>query len=354
MARRRVAVLFGGASSEYEVSLRSARFVMANLEGERYEVVPVGITKTGQWLLYEGPFDLVADDKWNDPEYVSPVFLPAQPGYGGLIAVKNGQPQIVAVDVFFPVLHGKNGEDGTVQGLFELAKMPFVGCGVLSSAVCMDKCFTHMVLDRHGIPTAKWAQVLPGDMENFGALVKKLEENLGYPMFIKPANAGSSVGVSKVLKESELSRALERAFCEDKKALAEEYVPGKEIECAVFGRHGRAAASVPGEIEPKKSFYDYEAKYQDDSTNLYIPARLADDVAEKVRKTALQAFDALGCEGLARVDFFVDGGKITLNEVNTMPGFTEISMYPKLMMQSMSAGELVCGLVDLALERAGK
>ena len=353
MSKRSVAVIFGGASSEYEVSLRSASFVISGVDREKYDLTMVGITKKGQWFLYTGPENAIADDSWNRPEYVTPAVLPPDPSYHGLLVFSPDGVRTIPLDAVFPVLHGKNGEDGTIQGVFQMAQIPFVGCGVLSSAVCMDKAITHTILDQAGIPNAMWADVYPWDLESFDELEAELSDTLGYPMFIKPANAGSSVGVSKAVDKTALLEGLKLAFQHDGKAIVEEFIKGREVECAVFGNHA-AKASVLGEIAPKKEFYDYEAKYEDDSTDLYIPARIPAETADLVRELALAAFESLGCEGLARVDFFVQDDGIILNEVNTLPGFTGISMYPKLM---LAAGETYPGLLDslitLALERAG-
>ena len=351
MSKRSVAVIFGGASSEYEVSLRSASFVISGVDREKYDLTMVGITKKGQWLLYSGPEDAIADDGWNRPEYVTPAILPPDPSYHGLLILSQDGVRTIPLDVVFPVLHGKNGEDGTIQGVFQMAQIPFVGCGVRSSAVCMDKAITHTILDQAGIPNAMWADVYPWDLDNFDELEAELADTLGYPMFVKPANAGSSIGVSKAADKTSLLEGLRLAFQHDGKAIVEEFIKGREVECAVFGNHG-AKASILGEIVPKKAFYDYEAKYEDDSTDLYIPARIPAETADLVRELALAAFESLDCEGLARVDFFVQDEGIILNEVNTLPGFTGISMYPKLMMAGgMSPYDLVGGLIELAFQK---
>lgn len=317
MSKRSVAVIFGGASSEYEVSLRSASFVISGVDREKYDLTMVGITKKGQWFLYTGPENAIADDSWNRPEYVTPAVLPPDPSYHGLLVFSPDGVRTIPLDAVFPVLHGKNGEDGTIQGVFQMAQIPFVGCGVLSSAVCMDKAITHTILDQAGVPNAMWADVYPWDLDDFDELEAELADTLGYPVFIKPANAGSSVGVSKAVDKTALLEGLKLAFQHDGKAIVEEFIKGREVECAVFGNHA-AKASVLGEIAPKKEFYDYEAKYEDDSTDLYIPARIPAETADLVRELALAAFESLGCEGLARVDFFVQDDGIILNEVNTL------------------------------------
>ena len=351
MSKRSVAVVFGGASSEYEVSLRSASFVISGIDREKYDLTMVGITKEGQWLLYQGPESEIAPDRWNRPDYVTPAVLPPDPTYHGLLVMEKNGMRTIPLDVVFPVLHGKNGEDGTIQGVFQMARIPFVGCGVLSSAICMDKVITHTVMDQTGIPNAMWADVFPQDLDSFDELEAELADTLGYPMFVKPANAGSSVGVSKASDKAALLAGLKTAFQHDGKAVVEECIFGREVECAVFGNQC-AKASILGEIAPKKEFYDYEAKYEDDSTDLYVPARIPEETADLVRELALTAFEALGCQGLARVDFFVRDEGIILNEINTMPGFTGISMYPKLMMEGgMTAYDLVGGLIELALQK---
>ena len=237
MSKRSVAVIFGGASSEYEVSLRSASFVISGVDREKYDLTMVGITKKGQWFLYTGPENAIADDSWNRPEYVTPAVLPPDPSYHGLLVFEKDSLRTIPLDAVFPVLHGKNGEDGTIQGVFQMAQIPFVGCGVLSSAVCMDKAITHTILDQAGIPNAMWADVYPWDLDDFDELEAELSDTLGYPMFIKPANAGSSVGVSKAVDKTALLEGLKLAFQHDGKAIVEEFIKGREVECAVFGNH---------------------------------------------------------------------------------------------------------------------
>lgn len=351
MSKRSVAVVFGGASSEYEVSLRSASFVISGVDRDRYDLTLIGITKRGQWLLYTGPEDAIACDEWNRPEYVSPAVLPPDPIHHGLLVLEKSGIRTIPLDVVFPVLHGKNGEDGTIQGVLEMAQIPYAGCGVLSSAICMDKGIAHTVMDQAGIPNAMWADLYPWDLDDFDVIEAELADSLGYPMFVKPANAGSSVGVSKATDKESLRAGLNLAFVHDSKVIVEEFIKGREVECAVLGNHD-ARASVLGEIAPKKEFYDYAAKYEDDSTDLYVPARIPEETADLVRELALAAFEALGCQGLARVDFFVKEDEIILNEVNTLPGFTGISMYPRLIMAGgMSAQELVSSLIELAFSK---
>ncbi|MBC8546260.1 D-alanine--D-alanine ligase [Clostridiaceae bacterium NSJ-31] len=355
MKKRSVAILFGGVSSEYEVSLVSAASVIRNTPADRYDVTMVGITRDGRWRRYTGPVELIEQDRWADSSYVQPAFVSPDRGHHGLVVPNESGCEIVRLDAVFPVLHGKNGEDGTIQGLFELAGIPYVGCGPLSSAVCMDKAVTHTILAEAGIPQARWQTVLTRDFrqENFAALEGRLRGALGYPMFVKPANAGSSVGISKAHGPDELRAALALAFQHDCKAVVEEFIDGSEVESAVLG-NDQPVVSVLGEIVPCNEFYDYEAKYQNDATELHIPARIPDETAALIRETAARAYRALGCSGLTRIDFFVkrDGTGIVLNEPNTIPGFTSISMYPKLMAASgVPYSELIDRLFTLAIER---
>lgn len=353
MSKTVVAVIFGGVSSEHEVSLMSAQSVLENIPSDLYEVVMVGITKEGRWLRFCGSPDALSGGLWqNQPEYLTPVCLSPDRSTGGLLVLEEDSWSVQKIDVVFPVLHGKNGEDGTIQGLLELSGIPYVGCGVLASAMCMDKAVTHTILDNAGIPTAKWQQVQQYEMADYDKVEKRLIAHLGFPMFVKPANAGSSVGVSKASGREELKKALDTAFREDSKVVVEVAINGIEVETAVLGNLDAEAAAVVGELVPAAEFYDYNAKYIDGTTQLYIPARLPEETAERLRAMAVKAYKALGCRGLTRVDFFVlpDGG-ILLNEPNTLPGFTSISMYPKLWQASgLGYGQLIHQLLQHALE----
>ncbi|MEG1779337.1 MAG: D-alanine--D-alanine ligase family protein, partial [Oscillospiraceae bacterium] len=280
-------------------------------------------------------------------------FISPDRNIGGLILLNGNSYSTLKLDVIFPVLHGKNGEDGTIQGLFEIAGIPYVGCDVISSAMCMDKAITHTILDKIGIPTAKWQQILLSEMDNYPAVENRLVSSLGFPMFIKPANAGSSVGVSKAKTVADLKAALDTAFNEDTKVIAEVAIVGAEVECAVLGNHDAVAASVVGELTPAAEFYDYNAKYISGTTELHIPARIPQQISELIRTTAVAAYKALGCSGLARVDFFAKpDGSILLNEINTLPGFTSISMYPKMWQAAgVSYSDLIDKLIVYALNR---
>jgi len=369
----KICVIFGGVSAEHEVSLRSAVNVISNLDRSRYEVTMLGITKAGAWRHYCGPVDLIAGGQWEHSHLSRPAVFSLERGRPGLILIDGEKPcasvairrrllgeepprrtkqEFIPLDVVFPVLHGKNGEDGTVQGLLELAGIPYVGSGVLSSAACMDKEVTHIILQNAGVPKTKIITIRADDLKRFGTTATMLKTELGYPMFVKPASGGSSVGISKVQKRQELRAAIEAALLHDEKVLVEQVVEGAEVECAVLGNSKASAARVLGEIAPSRDFYDYTGKYLDDSTALHIPARISKESAKQVKELAVKAYLALGCKGMARVDFFVrpDGSPI-LNEVNTIPGFTEISMYPRLFIKSgVTYSKLLDKLIELALE----
>ncbi len=347
MAKTRIAVIFGGRSGEHEVSLMSAESVMAALDPERYEVIPVGITRLGQWVLVSDALALARAGRL--PEYLSngaPV--------GGSVELIPDPTTRQGIDVAFPVLHGTFGEDGTVQGLLELAGIPYVGAGVGSSAVSMDKAFMRVLFAHAGLPMAAWMAVERWRWEIYPeSVIQEIEGALAYPCFVKPANLGSSVGVSKARNRDELAAALTSAADYDRKLVIEEAVDRpREIECSVLGNH-ELRASVPGEIIPDGEFYDYAAKYETGRSQLLIPAPLDEEQRIAVQDYALRAFRAVDCAGMARVDFFLDSDeRLLINEINTIPGFTAISMYPKLWEASgLPFADLVDTLVQLALER---
>lgn len=358
MSKRNIAVIFGGVSSEHLVSCVSARSVIENIKKDKYNIYMLGITKDGKWFLFEGDPALLPNDKWIDDRYITPAFIsPDTLVHGVLVQRENGMEQIY-IDVVHPVLHGKNGEDGTIQGLFQLAQLPFVGCNSLSSAVCMDKACTNLIADNAEIKQAKWRSINKYNYDKNGsAFLEEAVDYLGFPIFVKPANAGSSVGISKAKNMAELIKGMEIAFKEDTKVVLEENINGFEVECAVLGNNEPKASTV-GEILPCNEFYDYEAKYIDGTTGLAIPAKnISEEKMNEVRSQAIKAYSALGCEGLARVDFFVgkEDNEVYFNEINTLPGFTSISMYPKLWEASgLPYGELLDKLAELAIERGGK
>src|SRR5580693_2586583 len=362
MKKLRVGILFGGRSGEHEVSLLSAASVLNAIDKDKYEVVPIGITKEGRWLTAEHAENLLQGKaakpaqslRAGDPESTpgaavlargESVVVPPEPVHrqSGLVpfqtdsALRRAADRAINVDVIFPVLHGTFGEDGTIQGLLELADIPYVGAGVLGSAAGMDKDIMKSLFIAAGLPIVRHVTVLRSQFDREPRKVKKLvSSKLKYPVFVKPANLGSSVGISKAHNRKELGPAIEEAAKFDRKIVIEEGVGGnkekaREIECSVLG-NDQAAASVPGEIVPVKEFYDYNAKYLDEGSQLIIPAKLTKAEAKKVRELAVQSFKAVDCSGLARVDFLMEpkSRKIYLNEINTMPGFTSISMYPKL------------------------
>ena len=327
MEKKNVAVVFGGVSSEHGISLISATTILEHLDREKYRVYPIGITREGRFLYYEGGLDRIRTGEWEQEAACGCVISPDR-SHHGMLLLRDGGCETVRLDCVIPALHGKNGEDGTIQGLLELSGIPFVGCGVLASAACMDKAVTHTLLDHAGIRTARFLSVREG--EEPADLAARVEQRLGWPVFVKPANAGSSYGVSRASGAEELEQALREAFRYDRKAVIEEEIVGQEVECAVLG-NADAAASTVGEIESAHDFYDFESKYEIPDSQLHIPARLKPEVLEEVRRTAVRAYHVLGCEGLCRVDFFVTAqGEVILNEPNTLPGFTSISMYPKL------------------------
>lgn len=354
MKKTSVAVLFGGASSEHDVSLMSASSVLANIPRDKYDVHMVGITKDGRWYYYTGEIDKLPDSSWEQDSSLIPALISPDTACHGLLLLKSGGAEQIHIDVVFPVLHGKNGEDGTVQGLLQLAGIPFVGCDSVSSGICMDKALTNTMADAAGIPQAKWLCVNAFDYEQRREeYLTQAGDRLGYPIFVKPANAGSSVGVSKAADKEELDSGILAAFVHDKKVVLEEAVDGFEIECAVLGNE-EPIASVPGEIAPCNDFYDFDAKYLAGTSELFIPARLTPEKQEEVRAEACRAYRVLGCSGLARVDFFVrrSDGAVLLNEPNTIPGFTSISMYPKLFGASgVPYSELLDRLLTLAMQR---
>jgi len=355
-AKLSLAVIFGGVSSEHEVSRMSVTSILENLSNERYEVHMVGITKEGRWLLYTGPVEDILSGAWEQGP-VTPAFLSPDPSVHGLVALRDGKAETIHVDVIFPALHGKNGEDGTIQGLFQFSGIPYVGCDTESSAICMDKAVTHSLLSSADIEQAHYLWFYADRFDAAPDTIKnKIQARLDFPVFVKPSSAGSSVGVSKVERFEDLDQAIRKAAREDKKVVVEEGITGQEVEVAVLGNRD-CDASIVGEIGASAQFYDYDDKYINGTSQLYIPARIPQEVSEKIRQTAVRAYRLLGCSGLARVDFFVTAGdnRVILNEINTLPGFTSISMYPKLWMaMGLSYGELLDKLIELALQRAGQ
>jgi D-alanine-D-alanine ligase len=360
MRRLRIGVLFGGRSGEHDVSLQSARAVMAALEQAGHEVVPIGITREGRWLVGGDPLRALSSGQRSDERTAS--MLP-EPGRTGLVSVGDredgleplgGAPPIGSLDVIFPVLHGTFGEDGTVQGLFELASVPYAGAGVLGSALGMDKVVQKTLWRGLGLPVTDFMSVQRREVElDAEAALNRIEQTFGYPCFTKPANLGSSVGVSKARSRAELEEGLRTAARYDTKLLVERGVDARELEVGVLGNDD-PIASVVGEILPGAEFYDYRAKYLDTGSQALIPADIPLELSEQVRGLAVRAFKAIEGSGLARVDFFLERGsdRVYLNEINTMPGFTQISMFPKLWEASgIPFDALVTRIAELGLER---
>ncbi len=357
----RVGVIFGGRSGEHEVSVASAASVMRALDPEKYEIVPIGITHEGRWLAGADPRKMIAGTPMAesaDPgEAVTAVTMTGDPTMSGLVPAGEGAGRGEAprpLDIVIPVLHGTYGEDGTLQGLLEMANVPYAGCGVLGAALGMDKEKAKLVLTAAGLSVVDWLTVRRGEVERDAcAVVARVEARFTYPVFAKPANMGSSVGVGKARDAGELAAALCTALEYDRKAIVEPGVDCRELECAVLG-NDEPVASVVGEVVPSNEFYAYPAKYIANASRLYIPAPLPEETAEEVRRMAVAAFLALDLSGLARVDFFLEkhSGAVYVNEVNTMPGFTQISMYPKLWEASgIPYPELLDRLIQLGLER---
>ncbi len=351
-SKLRIAVLFGGRSAEHDVSVLSATNVMRALDPARYDAVPVFVTREGQWLLSS-----YADGVLAKPDNGTEVsLLPG--GKGRLLAIpENGTPhEVEKIDLLFPVLHGLHGEDGAVQGLAEVARVPLVGCGIIGSANALDKDIAKRLFNEAGVPAARSVTILPDAAPSFADLRAKL----GLPLFIKPARQGSSVGVSKVSDETDYQAALTEGFRHDTKLLAEEFIDGREVECSVLeAPDGSLFVSRTGEIAPAEShgFYTYDAKYIDaDGAAIRVPAELADGVEDELRALAARAFRALGCDGMARADFFVTADRrILVNELNTIPGFTDISMYSKAMAASgVSYPQIIDRLVAHALARSAR
>lgn len=350
MKKQKIAVFFGGMSTEHEVSLISATTVIKHLNHEKYEIAMIGITKEGRFLHYTGDVENISSGEW-EKGMVEDCVISTNRNWKGFLSLTADGWKLHEIDCAIPVLHGKNGEDGTIQGMLELAGIPFVGCDLASSANCMDKQLTHIILEQSGVKMAKWMSFVKGSCTEESYC--RVEEYLGYPVFVKPAKAGSSFGVSKASDREQLIKALELAFEHDDKVVVEEMIVGREVECAVLGNQS-PKASVAGEIEACNEFYDFDAKYVNSASNLYIPARISEESMQKLRDTAVSAYQAIGCSGLSRVDFFVtEQGEVILNEINTFPGFTSISMYPKLWEHmGVPITELLDSLINLGLEAA--
>lgn len=350
MKKKIIAVLFGGQSSEHEVSCVSATTIINHIDKDAYNIIIIGITKEGHWLKVDSVKDIVSG-QWKNSK-ISAVISP-DASDGGILITEKGRTYLEKVDVIFPVLHGMYGEDGTVQGLIELSKIPYVGCGVLASAVSMDKFYTKLIVDTLNIRQAKYVPVLSSQLDKMDEIINRVEKELSYPVFVKPSNAGSSRGISKAGSREALKSALLLAADHDRKILVEETITGREIECAVLGGHSPKASGV-GEIVAAAEFYDYDAKYNSADSKTILSPKLPKGVTEEIKKAAVEIFRAVDGFGLARVDFFVENetNQVVFNEINTMPGFTGISMYPMLWGElGMDKKTLIERLIRLSFTR---
>lgn len=353
MTKKTVAVLFGGQSSEHEVSCVSATTIISNIKNEQYNIILVGITKDGRWLKVNNMEDITSG-AWRDSKITA--VLSPDTSQHGILFVEGSKVTIEKVDIVFPALHGLYGEDGTVQGLLELAKIPYVGCGVLASSLSMDKLYTKIIVDTLNIRQAKYVAVLKNEMNRMDDIVKKVEETLEYPVFIKPSNAGSSQGVSKAHNRDELISGLQNAIIHDRKILVEETIIGREIECSVLGGNEPKASGI-GEIVTAAVFYDYDAKYNNAESKTIISPELPEGVENTVKESAVKIFRAVDGYGLSRVDFFLEKetNEVVFNEINTLPGFTSISMYPMLWeAKGIGKAQLIEKLLQLAFARFGE
>ena len=329
MQKKKIAIIFGGNSTEYWVSLQSASSVFENINQEKFDVIPIGITRNGDWYHYIGETEKIADNTWfEDYDNLRPVAVSQNRSVKGFIEFGEADTRIISVDLVFPVLHGKNGEDGTLQGIFELAGIPVVGCDTLSSALCMDKDKVHKLVRLAGISVPESvAFKRPGK----SAALKKIAEELHYPLFVKPVRAGSSFGITKVARQQDLEAAIQLAFEHDEEVIVEESIDGFEVGCAVLGIDEPIVGRVD-EIEVPGGFFDYKEKYTQKASKIHMPARIDSETEKRIQDAAISIFKTAGCSGFARVDmFYTPSGEIVFNEVNTIPGFTSHSRYPNMM-----------------------
>ncbi|MDO5409904.1 MAG: D-alanine--D-alanine ligase family protein [Lachnospiraceae bacterium] len=351
MDKKCVAVIFGGCSSEHEVSCVSVQTIIRSMDKDKYDILMIGITKDGSWLKTESVED-IASGAWRESKVKASV-LPDRSIHGVMLYEEGKVPSFVRVDVAFPVLHGLNGEDGTIQGLFELAGIPYVGCGILASAASMDKFYTKIIADRTGVRQAAYTPVLGEELEaDVEAVLDRVEAERTYPVFVKPSRAGSSCGVSKAEDRAGLKEALLLAAKHDRKILVEETIIGREVECAVLGAYDPKASGI-GEVLAGEAFYTYEAKYSNPESQTVIDPEMPEETVETIRRYAVEIFKALDCFGLSRVDFFVcEDQTVVFNEINTLPGFTSISMYPMLWeARGIEKTKLVDTLIAMAFDR---
>lgn len=327
----KVGIIFGGKSGEHEISLMSATSVIRAIDSKKYEIVPIGITREGKWLLYDGPIDHIEEGNWQ--EFAERALTENPEKYKLEVLAAGGQSLKSMIDFAFPILHGPNGEDGTIQGLFEMVDIPYAGCGVLASATAMDKCIAKELFGKAGLPICKHVTIQREEIkEDVYGVMNKIEKNLEYPMFVKPANMGSSVGISKAKDREALRTALDEASIYDRRLIIEESVIGRELETGVMGNYDPKVSAV-GEIVASHEFYDYTAKYFDGGkSKICIPAEIDEKIAKEMKQVAIKAYETLDCSGFARIDFFLekDTNRVIINEINTIPGFTKFSMFPSL------------------------
>lgn len=346
MQKKKIAVIFGGNSTEYEVSLQSASAVFENINTNKFDIIPIGITRSGEWYHYTGEKEKILNNTWfEDSKNLCSVVVSQNRSVKGFLEIASDKYHVIGVDLVFPVLHGKNGEDGTVQGLFELAGIPVVGCNTLSSALCMDKDRAHKLVSFAGITVPKSVTFKHFNKE---AAIKEIEANLSYPLFVKPVRAGSSFGITKVTEKQELDAAVVLAFEHDAEVIVEETISGFEVGCAVLGIDELIVGRVD-EIELSSGFFDYTEKYTLKSSKIYMPARIDAEAEKRIQEAAVTIYKALGCTGFARVDmFYTPSGEIVFNEVNTIPGFTSHSRYPNMMKGiGISFAEMLDKLIGL-------
>ncbi|SHK48619.1 D-alanine--D-alanine ligase [Tepidibacter formicigenes] len=353
MNKINVALIFGGKSGEHEVSLSSATSIYKFIDKEKYNVFTIGITKEGNWLYYEGDVENIKNGTWEKTANKN-VNINLIPTINKNIGIEFENGKFEKIDVLFPALHGPYGEDGSIQGLFEISNIPYVGCGVLSSSVGMDKLICKKVFEQENLPQVKYTYTTKWDFnKNKDKVLEEIEKEISYPIFIKPANLGSSVGISKAKNREDLINGINEALKYDKRIVLEQGIDAREVEVSVLGNE-EVYASVPGEIIPAKEFYDYEAKYLNESSKLLIPAKIDNKIIDEIKNMAVKAFKAIDGSGLSRVDFFIEKNtdNIYINEINTMPGFTNISMYPKLWEATgISYSNLIDKLIQLAIKR---
>ncbi len=351
MAKIKAAVIFGGTSREHDLSLASAAEVIRNIPAEKYEVIAIGITRKGRWLYFPGDPDAIADGSWEyDPDCTSAIISP-DPIHRGIITIENGETSVKKIDVVFPLLQGKRGADGTIQGLLDLSGIPYVGCGHLAAAACTDKSHTHMVLDDYGIQTAEWALLTQRDINCIDEKCAAVAARFSFPLIVKPANSGCSAGTTKAENVEELAAAVKIAFSNDNKVVIEKFVSGRKLEVAVFGYDYPFASNV-GEITDPDTVYDPTEVRKSSGDDLVVPADLPFVTQQFIKETAVKAYKALGCKGFARIDFFLTkDGSLLLNKIGTAPGMRKNSVYPKLMRElGMELPYLVDKLLEQAIE----